>query len=270
MNTMSINKLIALSLLLVIAVPSVQATVSNGFNYMSGEWYDEWGLNRNYAEGSDGYLPKLLSESIGQNKELAYQIGERFLSQYADENSRATAILKYIQNWVEYGYDSDNVFMRGVPQDEWAWNADETAHEIDETKGQSAIGDCEDMAFLGATLYEAAGIEAAIIDAPEHCAVLIYLPNFPNANYYWDLPDDNAEGGWIWVEATGSSNPLGWTPPDFSDGMWTAWTHSGNTYNRQQPILESGETDTSTDGFSGWDIIIIIVAILFFLLKRRF
>jgi hypothetical protein len=85
-----------------------------------------------------------------------------------------------------------------------------------------------------------------------------------------DLPEDDAKGGWIWVEATGSSNPLGWTPPDFSDGMWTAWTHSGNTYNRQQPVLESGETDTSTDGFSSWDIIIIIVAILFFLLKRRF
>jgi hypothetical protein len=29
--------------------------------------------------------------------------------------------------------------------------------------------------------------------------------------------------GWIRVEATGSSNPLGWTPPDFENGGWTVY-----------------------------------------------
>jgi hypothetical protein len=270
MIKMLIKKMvIALIILITVTVPKVHATISNGFSYKSGEWYDDWGITRTNAEGSHGYIPSLLSETIGSNKELAYQIGQRFLDRYSDTNSRAAAILKYIQTWVEYGYDSDNVFMRGVAQDEWAWNADETAHEIDETGGQVAIGDCEDMAFFGATLYEAAGIKVAVIDAPEHCAVLIYLPDYPNANYYWDLPDDNVKGGWIWVEATGSKNPLGWTPSDFSDGEWTAWTHSGNTYDQQQPVVQSSsDTDgTSTGGFD-WNTIILIVVVLFILFTK--
>ena len=273
MIKMLIKKTIALILLVTVIVPSVQATVSDGFNYESGEWYDEWGVDRNFAEGRYGYLPQLLSESTGENQELAYQIGERFLDRYSNTNSRAAAILKYIQTWVEYGYDSDNVFMRGVAKDEWAWNADETAHEIDETGGRVAIGDCEDMGFFGATLYEAAGIDAAIVDAPEHVALLIWLPDYPNANNYWDLTEDDQGAGWIWVEATGSKNPLGWTPPDFTDGEWTAWTHSGNTYNQLRPIQSSSDTDgTDTDGtdlgFSTWDIVILIVVILFIVLTK--
>ncbi len=53
---------------------------------------------------------------------------------------------------------------------------------------------------------------------PITCALLIWLPEFSNANNYWDIPNDGRDAGWIWVEATGSSNPLGWTPPDFEDG----------------------------------------------------
>jgi hypothetical protein len=130
------------------------------------------------------------------------------------------------------------------------------------------------MGFFGATLYEAAGIDAAIVDAPEHVALLIYLPDYPNANNYWDLTDDNKGTGWIWVEATGSKNPLGWTPSDFTDGEWTAWTHSGNTYNQLQPVQSSSDTDgtdtdgTGTTGFSSWDIVILIVIILFIVLTK--
>ena len=68
-----------------------------------------------------------------------------------------------------------------------------------------------------------AGFDAAIVDATDHAALLIWLPEFSNANNYWDLPNDDRDAGWIWVEATGESNPLGWTPPDFEDGGWTAY-----------------------------------------------
>jgi hypothetical protein len=78
------------------------------------------------------------------------------------------------------------------------------------------------MTFLCGTIYVGAGFDAAIIDAPGHCALLIWLPEFSNANNYWDISDGRG-AGWIWVEATGSSNPLGWTPPDFEDGGWTAY-----------------------------------------------
>jgi hypothetical protein len=97
------------------------------------------------------------------------------------------------------------------------------AHAFNETTGAIATGDCEDMAFLCGTIYVAAGFDAAIIDATDHVALLIWLPEFSNANSYWDIPNDNRDAGWIWVEATGTSNPLGWTPPDFEDGGWTAY-----------------------------------------------
>jgi hypothetical protein len=98
------------------------------------------------------------------------------------------------------------------------------AHAFNEVTGVKAIGDCEDMAFLCGTIYVGAGFDAAIVDATEHAALLIWLPEFPNANNYWDLLNDGRDAGWIWVEATGKSNPLGWTPPDFEDGGWTAYS----------------------------------------------
>jgi hypothetical protein len=264
--------LIATFIILAILVPKAEAIPSGGgipprFSHKSGEWYDSFGLTRTNAEGSHGYLPQMLSETIGANSELAFQIGERFQNTYSDRNAMAVAILKYVQTWTEYGYDSDNVVMGGEAQDEWAWNADEMAHNIDQTRGTVAVGDCEDMAFLCATIYEGAGFETAIIDAPGHCALLIWLPGFQNANQYWSLPGDSRDAGWIWVEATGSSNPLGWTPPDFSDGGWTAYTHVNNVYTPQQPTQTSTD-NTSSSGFDSWDLVIVIVIVLFTLLTR--
>jgi hypothetical protein len=201
----------------------VSAFPSSDFTYNNGEWYDSWGINRNSYDGSHGYLPNLAYETLDSNKELAFSLGESFKNNYASTTSRAEAILNYVQTWTTYGYDSENVVRDGVSQDEWAWNADEMAHNMDKTAGIKAVGDCEDMAFLCATIYTGAGIDAAIVDAPEHVACLIWLPEYPNADNYWNLPNDNRNAGWIWVEATGESNPLGWTPPDFADGNWNAY-----------------------------------------------
>ncbi len=97
------------------------------------------------------------------------------------------------------------------------------AHAFNETTGIKATGDCEDFAFLCGTIYVGAGFDAAVVDAPGHVALLIWLPEFSNANNYWDIPNDGRKAGWIWVEATSDSNPLGWTPPDFADGNWKAY-----------------------------------------------
>jgi hypothetical protein len=196
---------------------------ASSFTLQDGDWYDNWGIDRNYYGGPHGYLPNLATETLNQNEELAYGIGESFQNNYQSKTERAAAILKYVQTWTEYGYDSDNVIRDGIAQDEWAWNADEMAHAFNETTGVKAIGDCEDMAFLAGTIYVGAGFDAAIVDAPEHVALLIWLPEFSNADHYWDLPNDGRDAGWIWVEATGSANPLGWTPPDFEDGGWVAY-----------------------------------------------
>jgi hypothetical protein len=201
----------------------------DAFTYYKGDYYDSWGYNRNYYAGDDGFFPNLVYETVGVNEELAWSIGEGFIDSYSTETSRAVAILKYVQRWTDYGYDEDSVFIDGRAQQEWAWNADETAHMFNTRTGEVAIGDCEDMAFLCGTLYLAAGYDVAMVDAPGHAALLIWLPEYANANYYWDLGDGRGKG-WIWVEATGEKNPLGWTPTDYNDGKWNAYIMSSSAF----------------------------------------
>jgi hypothetical protein len=219
----------------------------DAFRYYMGDYYDSWGYNRNYYAGDDGFFPNLVYETTGENKELAWSIGEDFKDSYSSETSRAVAILKYIQRWTEYGYDEDNVYFGGKWWEEWAWNADETAHMFDTATGEVAIGDCEDMAFLGGTIYLGAGYDVALVDAPGHAALLIWLPQYANANYYWDLGDGRGKG-WIWVEATGETNPLGWTPTDYNDGDWNAYIMSASaltiSFSPQQPSKDDDVTVT--------------------------
>jgi hypothetical protein len=186
-----------------------------------GHYYDSWGFDRNSDGGPYGYAPNIAYETLGNNKELAYSIGESFKANFESRVRRAEEILKYVQRWTEYGYDKDNVVIDGAAQNEWAWNADEMAHKFDTTRNIVATGDCEDLAFLCATIYLGAGIDAAIVLVPGHCALVIWLPEYPNANHYWDINDGRGKG-WIWVEATGENNALGWTPPDYSGGNWEA------------------------------------------------
>ena len=191
------------------------------------EWYDIWDFCRTRYSGDDGYMPNIAYETLGTKRELAYGIGEQFKASYASRTQRAMEILRYVQRWTKYGYDVDNVVMSGTPQSEWAWNADEMAHMINTATNTIAVGDCEDMAFLCATIYIGAGFDAAMVlapsKAPNHAALLIWLPEYPNANYYWDIPNDGRGKGWIWVEATGENNPLGWTPPDFKNGDFATY-----------------------------------------------
>jgi hypothetical protein len=192
------------------------------------EWYDSWGYTRTNSEGTNGFLPNVAYESLGDYKETAYSIGETFKTNYPDQTTRAEAILTYVQTWTEYGYDEDNVFMDNTAQPEWAWNADEMAHNFNENTGAVATGDCEDMAFLCSTLYLAAGFDVTIVSPPTHVAMMIWLPEYSNANYYWDLNDGRGKG-WIWVEPTGEENPIGWTPPDFTDGNFDVYPLTSST-----------------------------------------
>ena len=99
----------------------------------NGDWYDNFGIDRNIYTGSNGYLPNPATETLNENKELSYSIGEQFQTQYPDKVDRVVSILKYVQTWTEYGYDSDNFVRNCIPQDEWAQNADEMAHAFDQT-----------------------------------------------------------------------------------------------------------------------------------------
>jgi hypothetical protein len=255
--------LLLLSTLAVALTKTTSGFPASSFTQRNGDWYDNWGIDRNDAGINGqlpGYLPNIASETLGENKELAYSIGQQFLSEYQSETDRAVAILKYVQTWTYYGYDSDNFFRNGVAQDEWAQNADEFAHAFNQSTGVKAVGDCEDMAFLCGTIYVGAGFDAAVIDATDHAALLIWLPEFPNANSYWDLPNDDRDAGWIWVEATGSSNPLGWTPPDFENGGWTAYPISSLEF------IPEVQPEPPQSTLIDFDVPAIIVFIIFSIL----
>jgi len=270
-----------LFLFLLLCVPIVGASQiasavpvpDSDFRLKNGYWYDSFGINRNYYAGPDGFLPNLATETLGDNKELAYSIGERFQDNYQSKTERAVAILKFVQRWTEYGYDEENVVRNGEPQPEWAWNADETAHAFNEVTGVEAIGDCEDMAFLCGTIYVGAGIDAAIVDAPEHAALVIWLPEFSNADKYWNIPNDDRDAGWIWVEATGESNPLGWTPPDFEKGGWTAYPIGSLEFVPEPQPEESEPTIPIPIDSIDFDLLVtvavIIISILLALMKAK-
>jgi hypothetical protein len=250
------------SILAVALIKAASGIPASSFTQQHGDWYDNWGIDRNDAGINGelpGYLPNLASETLGENKELAYSIGQQFLNQYQDNNSRADAILKYIQTWTYYAYDSDTFVRNGVAQDEWAQNADEFAHAFNQSTGVKAPGDCEDMAFLCATIYVGAGFDAAVIDATDHAACLIWLPEYPNADDYWDL-NDGRGSGWIWVEATGSENPVGWTPSDYEDGDWTAYQINSQPYVARSPT-------TSGPTFDIFDLLFLVVAVIIVLAR---
>jgi hypothetical protein len=132
--------------------------------------------------------------------------------------------------------------------------------------GVKAIGDCEDMAFLCGTIYVGAGFDAAIVEATDHVALLIWLPEFSNVNNYWDI-NDGRGAGWIWVEATGNSNPLGWTPPDFEDDGWTAYPINSLQFVPETPT-PSHSTSTDLDVLGIIVTIIIPVILALIRLKR--
>ena len=231
------------SLISVYAIPSGGVFPAR-FTFRNEGWYDTWGYRRDYYLASDnGFLPNVAYESLGPDREKAYGIGAWFKANYPQKTQRAEAILAYVQRWTDYGYDSDNVFMNGESQPEWAWNADESAHMFNENTGEVAIGDCEDMAFLCSTIYLAAGFDVTLVSPESHVALMIWLPEYDDANQYWDLEDGRGKG-WIWVEATGEDNPLGWTPPDFTDGNFEVYPLGFSKFNVElSPQYPQAEDD---------------------------
>ncbi len=191
------------------------------FEFINGYWYDSWQINRNAAWGKNGYLPNIMYEAIDTAADQAYGWGMEFKQAFSKRVTRAGAILSFVQSWTAYGLDEEYVSIEGKPQPEWAWNADEMAYmmkKVFESKG-IVRGDCEDLTILCATIYLGAGFDIALVHAHSHIAFMIWLPDYPDANIYWDLEDGRGKG-WVWIETTGKRNPLGWTPPDFRDGKF--------------------------------------------------
>jgi predicted transglutaminase-like cysteine proteinase len=188
---------------------------SKGFHQRGGNIFDDWQICRTDASGEDGYYqvsdtgfrPVIAFESLGPEADLAWSLGEQIAAKYPDRLQRAEAVFDFVRDRVDYTSDTD-VFGT----EEFAQNADELATTIEEDG--TGRGDCEDMAVLLAVMYKAAGFRSAIMLLSEHTAVLVYLPDYNQATAFFEL---NGESGWIWAEATGRNNPLGWAPEQYLD-----------------------------------------------------
>ena len=151
------------------------------------------------------FRPAIVFESLGDNAATAYHLGEQFISEYPDRNERAEAIFRYVRDRVRYTSDIDQ-----FEHEEFAQNADELAAVLEE--GRAGYGDCEDSAVLLAVMYKGAGYRSAIVIGKEHTACMVYLPDYDSAPVFFEV---DGETGWVWAEATGRNNPLGWTAKEF-------------------------------------------------------
>ena len=265
---------VLLSLILVlvaglVATDYASATPSAGFREENGDVFDDWGISRTRASGEDGFYqvsqtgfrPVIAFESLGEEANLAYSLGEQFAQKYPDQQQRAEEIFRFVRDRVNYTPDKDQ-----FEYDEFAQNADELATTI--KQDGVAYGDCEDSAILLAVMYQGAGYRSAIAIAPDHTAAMVYLPEYKKATVF----ELEGEPGWVWAEATGKNNPLGWVPKEFTDAELAAYEISAESITGGKPTIAPLTAVTKTGGgtFSFPFPFFSIIALLWFLsLFRR-
>jgi hypothetical protein len=186
---------------------------SQGFSTRGVDILDDWEICRTRAFGEDGFYqitktgfrPVIAFQSLGDLANAAYNLGEQIANEYPDPLQRAETVFHFVRDRVEYTSDID---LNG--SEEFAQNADELATTI--VEDGTGEGDCEDMAVLLAVMYRAAGFRSAIVLPSGHTAVLVYLPDYNEATVFFEL---GGEPGWVWAEATGRNNHLGWAPKEY-------------------------------------------------------
>jgi hypothetical protein len=173
-------------------------------------------------------------------------MGRQFASKYPDQLQRAEAVFKFVRDRVTYTPDIDQ-----FSQEEFAQNADELAVAINENG--VGYGDCEDSAVLLAIMYKGAGYRSAIAVGEGHTASLVYLPDYKKSNAVFEI---SGETGWVWAEATGKNNPLGWAPKEFINVSLAAYEITDEAIAPLEPapapsvaVAESGGGDSSSRPF---------------------
>ena len=265
--------LLSIAILLAIMPASALAVSSTNFYKQGGEIFDDWDLCRTRAEGEDGFFqlrsetqfcPIILGESLGENADTAYKMGQQLARDYPDAQQRAQAVFAFARDRV--GYTSDEAQF-GFP--EFAQNADEVAANI-EGEGL-AYGDCEDYSALLAVMYKAAGFRSAIVVAPDHAATLVYLPEYRQANLILSV---DGEPGWVWAEATGGNNPLGWMPERYIGAELAVFEVGDEAISVMEPPDKPSTVVTNGGGGSGGISIspfFVVLLLMWFLstLRRR-
>lgn len=248
----SLPLLLFATLTLTLSQPQViDATVSDKFFARNGEIIDRWGITRTNSLGENGFLrirfanspqhqqsftsitgftPIIVDESLDEDTDLAWELGLNFRKKYPDRHQRAEKIFQFVRDNVAYTSDSDQ-----FGRNEFAQNADELATNI--LEGKSGKGDCEDSAILLAVMYKASGYRSALVLTPGHVATLVYLPDYKKVTRKMSL---GMEYGWVWAEATGSNNRLGWIPESLlGTRMIANEITTDNTQIKTRPTVEA-------------------------------
>ena len=246
--------LIAVALISAWITPSpTLANPSESLRKENGEVFDEWDVCRTRCTGQDGFLqvfsetdfrPVIAFESLGHYADKAYQFGQEFAKNYPDPNQRAEKIFDFARDKIRYSTDADQ-----FGSDEFAQNADEVATTIEQDG--FAYGDCEDYALLLAVMYKGAGHRSAIALAPGHAATLVYLPGYKGANRSLSV---DGESGWVWAEATGGNNRLGWMPNQYMGVQVAAYEVTDEAITASRPPNKPSTTVTQKGGGRGFDI----------------
>src|SRR4030042_892826 len=164
-----LRAIVLASAILAVLVPaSILAMPSAKFYQEDGEVFDDWDICRTNAAGEDGFFqvsatgfyPIIVGESLGQNADQAYRIGQQFAGDYPDMHQRAEEIFAFVRDRVRYTSDESQFSFA-----EFAQNADELVVTI-EDEGV-AHGDCEDYAVLLAVMYKGAGFRGTELEGYE-------------------------------------------------------------------------------------------------------
>ena len=266
---------VLLSIILVAGLATTgyaSATPASGCQEKNGELFDAWDIARTRASGEDGFdqitettfRPVIVFESLGEEAGIAYRLGEQLVEKYPDPLQRAEGIFHFVRDRVNYTPDIDQ-----FEQEEFAQNADELAAAIDQNG--VGYGDCEDSAALLAVMYKAAGYRTAIILAPGHTAAMVYLPDYDKTPVAFEL---EGEPGWVWAEATGRNNPLGWVPEEFTDVQIAAYEIGEETVARAGPaaapsvVVGENGRGGSSQPFPFFGIIVLLWLIPMFRRRR--
>lgn len=229
----------------VMAVSPAFAAPSEGFYKEGKAVFDDWHVCRTQASGTEGFFqiseksfrPVIAFESLGDNADKAYRLGQQFANKYPDRGQRAEKLFCFVRDKVQYVPDIDQFQLQ-----EFAQNADELAATI-EQQG-AAQGDCEDTAVLLAVMYKGAGYRSAIALTRGHTAALVYLPEYKKTNLL-ELDD---EPGWAWAEATGRNNPFGWVPDRYKGAELAAYEISDEALVSGKPPSEPKTAVARTGG----------------------